>query len=190
VPGKLFANLHRPVHYFVGEVERYRHFSWQANFAIVLIHTGVIFEMSTIGIQDEPVEPHPLMVLMKLLSLHWKLEAIHVAAQLRLAEALAHGPHTVAELAEVTGTHASSLHRLLRTLTCIGLFTELDGSRFVNTELSQLLRPEVPWVDFLFGDDGSDFDVTPRLGGVASQRADRRTRIRQSLRHADVAILR
>jgi hypothetical protein len=83
------------------------------------------------------------MALMQLLSQYWKFEAIYVAARLHIAEALADGPRTVAKLAEITGTHPPSLHRLLRALACIGLFAELDGSRFVNTELSQLLRPEV-----------------------------------------------
>lgn len=100
--------------------------------------------MSTIGAQMENTEPSPLLMLTRLLSQHWKWEAIHVAARLRIAEALANGSRTVAELAKITGTHPASLHRLLRALACIGLFTELDGSRFVNTELSQLLRPNIP----------------------------------------------
>jgi hypothetical protein len=83
------------------------------------------------------------MTLMRLFSQHWKLEAIYVAARLHIAEALADDSRTVAELAEITGTHPPSLHRLMRALACIGLFAELDGSRFVNTELSHLLRPEV-----------------------------------------------
>lgn len=100
--------------------------------------------MGAIGMQVKHAEPSPLLALTRLLSHHWRWEAIHVAARLHIAEALADGSRTVDELAEITGTHPGSLHRLLRALACIGVFAELDRSRFVNTELSQLLRPNVP----------------------------------------------
>ena len=100
--------------------------------------------MSTIDAQIENTEPAPLLTLTRLLSQYWKWEAIHVAGRLRLAEALANGSRTVDELAEITGTHPASLLRLLRALACIGLFAELDESRFINTDLSELLRPNVP----------------------------------------------
>ncbi len=95
--------------------------------------------MST-QIEHTATQP-PLALLLNDL---WKPRAIHVAARLHLAEALADGPRTVAELAAASGTHAPSLYRLLRTLACIGIFTELDGSRFANSKLSHLLRPDVP----------------------------------------------
>jgi O-methyltransferase domain len=94
--------------------------------------------------QIEHTATPPSLVLMRLLCQVWKPQAVHVAAQLHIAELLANGPRTVAELAEVTGTHAPSLYRLLRALSRIGIFAELDGSHFVNNELSQLLRPGVP----------------------------------------------
>jgi O-methyltransferase domain/IclR helix-turn-helix domain len=73
----------------------------------------------------------------------WKSRAIHVAVRLHLAEALADGPLTVAELATATGSHAPSLYRLLRNLARIGVFTELTEFRFANSKLSNLLRPNV-----------------------------------------------
>lgn len=85
----------------------------------------------------------PALVLVKSLTQLWKPLAVHVAAQLHLAEALADGPRTVSELAEETGTHAPSLYRLLRALVRIGIFAELDGSRFANNEPSHFLRPDV-----------------------------------------------
>lgn len=97
--------------------------------------------------QEEIVHPTvtpPQQALGNLVNQLWKPQAIHVAAQLHLAEALADGPRTVAQLAEMTGTHAPSLYRLLRALARIGIFTELDGSHFANSELSHFLRPDVP----------------------------------------------
>jgi O-methyltransferase domain/IclR helix-turn-helix domain len=90
-----------------------------------------------------PTPTPPPLVLRQLLISLWKPKAIHVAAHLRLAEALAEGPRTVTQLAEATGTHAPSLYRLLRALASIGIFIELDGSRFANSELSHFLRPDV-----------------------------------------------
>ncbi|MGH3710612.1 MAG: methyltransferase family protein [Pseudonocardiaceae bacterium] len=86
----------------------------------------------------------PQQALGNLINQLWKPQAIHVADRLHLAEALADGTHTVAQLAEMTGTHAPSLYRLLRALASIGIFTELDGSHFANSELSHFPRPDVP----------------------------------------------
>lgn len=91
-----------------------------------------------------PTVTPPSLALRNIVSQLWKPQAIHVAVRLNLAEALANGPQTVAQLAEATGTHAPSLYRLLRALARIGAFIELDGSRFANSELSDLLRPDVP----------------------------------------------
>ena len=80
---------------------------------------------------------------MPLLYQHWRSPAIYVATRLGIADVLADDSRTVAELAESTDTHAPSLYRLLRALARIGVFTELDGLRFANSELSHLLRTDV-----------------------------------------------
>lgn len=82
--------------------------------------------------------------LMQLLHQQWRQPAVYVAARLGIADLLADGSHTVSELAGMTGAHAPSLYRLLRALARIGIFTELDGLRFANSELSSLLRCGVP----------------------------------------------
>jgi len=45
--------------------------------------------------------------------------AVHVAAELKLADHLADGPRAVADLAGVTGADSDSLYRLLRTLASV-----------------------------------------------------------------------
>ena len=67
-------------------------------------------------------------------------QAIHVAASLRLSDALADGPRTPAELAAATGTDAPTLHRLLRALASIGVYEELPDGRFASTPLGDELR--------------------------------------------------
>jgi hypothetical protein len=85
----------------------------------------------------------PLLALMQLLYQHWRSPAIYAATRLGIADVLADGSRTVTELAEATHSHAPSLYRLLRALARIGVFIELDGSRFANSELSSLLRSDV-----------------------------------------------
>ena len=67
-------------------------------------------------------------------------QALHAAAELGVADALTHGPRTVAEIAAETGTHEPSMRRLLRTLASGGVFTETDPDRFGLTPLSETLR--------------------------------------------------
>jgi hypothetical protein len=77
-------------------------------------------------------------------------QAIYVAAALGVADHLTGGPKPADELASLTGGHASSLHRLLRALTSVGLFVETEGG-FATTPLGELLtsdhrdsvRPEI-----------------------------------------------
>ena len=91
-----------------------------------------------------PGEVFPLGVLMQLLYQHWRSPALYAATQLGIADVLGDGSQTVAELAKATGCHTPSLHRLLRALAHIGVFIELDGPRFANSALSQLLRTDIP----------------------------------------------
>ena len=71
-------------------------------------------------------------------------QAIYAAAKLNVAERLARGPMAVDELASQCGANADALHRLLRALASVGIFTEPSPRRFANTPMSELLRPDVP----------------------------------------------
>jgi len=70
----------------------------------------------------------------------WVAAVMHAAAKLGLADHLSSGPRSAAELAGPTGTHAPSLHRLMRTLAGLGVLTEGEGQRFALTGLGQALR--------------------------------------------------
>lgn len=70
--------------------------------------------------------------------------AVRVAADLGLADHLAGGPRTCADLAERTGTHAGSLLRLLRALAARGVFVEEANGRFALTPLAEPLRADHP----------------------------------------------
>ncbi|MER7704113.1 methyltransferase [Kitasatospora sp. NPDC097605] len=70
--------------------------------------------------------------------------AVRAAARLGVADALGDTPATVTDLAADLGTEPRQLRRLLRALTCYGIFEELDGDRFAHTEMSRLLREDAP----------------------------------------------
>lgn len=69
--------------------------------------------------------------------------AVHVAAELDLANHLRDGNEDSAALAARCGAHAQTLSRLMRMLVTVGVFAERNG-RFMNNELSGLLRSDVP----------------------------------------------
>ena len=83
--------------------------------------------------------------------------ALQVAAQLDIASLLADEPKTCEALANTTRTHAATLYRLLRALASHGIFSEDSQRRFGNTELSELLRSDVPGsmrpMALFFGDE-------------------------------------
>ena len=74
----------------------------------------------------------------------WVAAALYGAAKLGLADLLADGPRTAADLATPTATHAPTLHRFLRTLGSLGVVTDTGGGRFVLTPLGEALKSGAP----------------------------------------------
>lgn len=70
--------------------------------------------------------------------------ALGIVAELRVADRLANGPLTAAQLAAATGAHPQSLYRVLRMLAGNGVFAEDDQGRFVSTPRAELLRTDHP----------------------------------------------
>ncbi len=71
-------------------------------------------------------------------------QALHVAAKLGIADLLAEGPRRAEDLAGVTGSHPSSLYRVLRLLASEGVFEELEEGQFTLTPLAEPLRSDAP----------------------------------------------
>jgi ubiquinone/menaquinone biosynthesis C-methylase UbiE len=70
--------------------------------------------------------------------------AVRVAATLRLADLIADGVDQVDDLARRTGTDADALGRVLRQLTCHGVFAEPSPGRFALNDIAELLRSDHP----------------------------------------------
>jgi hypothetical protein len=75
---------------------------------------------------------------------HRLTQLVYVAAKLGIADHLRDGPRTVDELARLTGAHADSLYRVLRTLSGLGVFVETGGKQFRINPAGALLRSGVP----------------------------------------------
>ena len=75
---------------------------------------------------------------------YWVSRLLYAAARYSLADRLADAPKTAARLAEETGTHPPSLHRLLRALASLGVLSEADDGRFALAPLGEALRSDAP----------------------------------------------
>jgi hypothetical protein len=70
--------------------------------------------------------------------------AVRAAARLGVADALGDAPMTVRGLAAAVHTEPGPLGRLLRALSCYGVFAERPDGTFAHTEMSRLLREDDP----------------------------------------------
>ncbi|MEV6304149.1 methyltransferase [Actinoplanes sp. NPDC051861] len=70
--------------------------------------------------------------------------ALRAACDLRIADHLADGPRSVADLAAATGTRPRALLRVLRALAARGVFTEGPPETFALTALAEPLRSDHP----------------------------------------------
>lgn len=70
--------------------------------------------------------------------------AIHVAAELGVADHVSDTPVPVRELARLTATHPAYLERLLRFLAGHGIFAEVTPGEFIATPASDVFRDDAP----------------------------------------------
>lgn len=92
------------------------------------------------GLEGSP--PHVQLIQMG--TAYWVSRIVYAAAKLGLADHLASGPQTAAELAAPTRTHGPSLHRLMRALGGLGILSEDDNHRFGLTRLGEALKAGAP----------------------------------------------
>ena len=94
--------------------------------------------------EDSKVGAAPGAALLGMISSYRVTQALHVAAKLGLADQLKEGPRHVDELAAATGAHPRAIHRLMRALASVGVFTEQAPETFGLTPMADLLRRDVP----------------------------------------------
>ncbi len=99
-------------------------------------------------------EPPSSQQLLRLVNGYQVAQALHVAAVLGIADELAGGSRSPAELAGAVGADEDALYRLLRALASLDVLHELDGRRFELAPLGEFLRSDVPgsvagWAAFI-----------------------------------------
>jgi len=90
---------------------------------------------------EQPTIPLPFQVS-RLATSYWVPQAIHAAAALGVADALAAGPQRSADVARAVGADPAALERLLRALVVIELCTATDDGAFALTPLGDCLRSD------------------------------------------------
>ena len=79
----------------------------------------------------------------------WLAKAMSVVIRLGIPDLLVDGPRSVDELASLTASHSSSLHRVMRARAGQGVFECVGGTRFALTESSSVL---LPWAKLMLGE--------------------------------------
>ena len=88
--------------------------------------------------------PPPPEVMLKMITGYWVSQAVGVAARLGVADQLTSGPRSSADLARAVGAQPQALHRVLRMLASIGVFSQPDPGVFALTPLGETLRSDTP----------------------------------------------
>ena len=94
------------------------------------------------GAGPMPTPPH--VQLIQMATAYWVSRALYAAARLELADRIAVGSRTPADLAAQTAAHAPSLHRLLRALAGLGIVSEDEEHEFSLTGLGQAFCAGAP----------------------------------------------
>lgn len=87
--------------------------------------------------------PAPV-VMMELILAGWTSQAIEVAAELKIADALAAGPLPGTELARAIGADPDGLGRLMRALISRGVFRRCGDGAYALNPLAETLRTDAP----------------------------------------------
>lgn len=88
------------------------------------------------------VPPHAQIIQMG--TAYFVSQLVYTAARIGLADHLANGPRSAAELAAGVGANPRPLHRLLRTLASFGIVTQDEHDRFALTALGDALKSDAP----------------------------------------------
>lgn len=94
------------------------------------------------AVQDNQL-PAPAQIL-QIITNFWTCRAVYVIAKLGIADLLKSGPKSAEELAESTGTHSSSLYRVLRAVASVGILSRETDGCFGLTPLSELFVTDAP----------------------------------------------
>src|ERR1700737_601892 len=98
---------------------------------------------SSVHVRETKEQSESVMRLVQISAGYWLPRALHVVADLAIADALDQDPRSAADLAKAVGVDADALDRVLRLLASHGVFDRRSG-KYVHNELSRALRSDHP----------------------------------------------
>lgn len=81
--------------------------------------------------------------MFQLIGGYWVTQIVATIARFNVADALAAGPRTAADVASEVGADPAALHRILRAAALVGVLSD-EAGRFSLTPLGETLRSNVP----------------------------------------------
>jgi hypothetical protein len=88
--------------------------------------------------------PDPAEQVLQVATGYMASAALYTAIALNIADHVASGPKSAAELAHLTRADEDALYRILRLLASLGIFAETSSRTFGLTPAAELLRRDVP----------------------------------------------
>ena len=88
--------------------------------------------------------PPPPLQMFQMITGYWVTQIVGAIAEFEIADLLAGGPKSAAELAAESSTDPDGLYRLLRAGATLGVFATDERGAFLLTPLGQTLRSNVP----------------------------------------------
>jgi len=98
---------------------------------------------SSVRNRESKAQTASVMRLVEISAGYWLPRALHVVADLAIADALDQEPQSAADLAKHVGVAADALNRVLRLLASHGVF-ELHDGKYEHNALSRALRSDHP----------------------------------------------
>ncbi|HEY6493266.1 MAG TPA: methyltransferase [Trebonia sp.] len=94
--------------------------------------------------RDKSLGDRPTMALLGMIHGYWNSQVVRAAADLRLADHLAHGPLTAREVAALESSDPDTTYRLMRACAGLGLLAHEGDGCFSVAPAGALLRSGVP----------------------------------------------
>src|SRR5436305_607402 len=98
---------------------------------------------SSVRVSETKAQTESVMRLVEISAGYWLPRALHVVADLAIADALDQEPRSAADLAKELGADADALDRVLRLLASHGVFDRRSG-KYAHNALSRALRSDHP----------------------------------------------
>src|SRR3977135_3995530 len=96
---------------------------------------------SSVSVSETQAQSESVMRLVEISAGDWLPRALHVVADLAIADALDQEPRSAADLAQKVGADADALDRVWRLLASHGVFDRRRG-KYAHNDLSRALRSD------------------------------------------------